>query len=52
LNGTLISQTFQEKISEEVDIPVGRLFGKFAWFRVAFKRLEEQYTECLAACSN
>lgn len=50
LNGNIISKTFQERISDEVGIPVGILFGEFAWFRAAARKLKEREAEQLAAC--
>ncbi len=46
LNGHIISKSFQEKIAKEVNIPVGKLFGQDAWFRVVAQRLKQ-----LVACS-
>ncbi len=46
LNGISNYRPMQEKIAKEVNIPVGKLFGQNAWFRVAAQRLKQ-----LAACS-
>lgn len=51
LSGHIISKSFQEKIAEEVDIPVGKLFGPNAWFRIAARKLQDRKPELLAACS-
>ena len=51
LSGHIISKSFQEKIAEEVNIPVGKLFGPNAWFCIAARKLQERREECLAACS-
>ncbi len=51
LSGHIISKSFQEKIAEEVNIQVGKLFGPNAWFRIAARKLQERREESLAACS-
>lgn len=51
LSGHITSKSFQEKIAKEVNIPVGKLFGPNAWFRIAARKLQERREEPLAACS-
>ena len=52
LNGSIISKAVQERISDEVGIPVGKLFGDNAWFRRAAKRLRQFESRNLGANTN
>ena len=50
-NGHIVCRSMQEKISAEVGVHIGTLFGESAWFRVAAKKLEQRKKEIqLAAC--
>ena len=52
LNERIINKSIQEKIAEEVGIPVAKLFGDTAWFRAGLKKAKEIHDRQLAACSN